>query len=44
MILRQGQSPYRRLTVPNHKEPAKGTFRAILREAGLTVDEFIALL
>jgi predicted RNA binding protein YcfA (HicA-like mRNA interferase family) len=26
----------RRLTVPNHRELAKGTLRALIREAGLT--------
>ncbi len=44
MILRHASPPYRRLTVPNHREIAKGTLRAILREAGLTVDELLALL
>ncbi len=44
VILRHTSAPYRRLTVPNHREIAKGTLRAILREAGLTVDEFLALL
>ena len=34
----------RRLTVPNHRELAKGTLRALIREAGLTKEEFIALL
>ena len=43
MILRQGAYPYRRLTVPDHKQLAKGTLRAIIREAGLTVDEFVDL-
>jgi predicted RNA binding protein YcfA (HicA-like mRNA interferase family) len=28
----------------DHREVAKGTLRAILRQAGLTVDEFRALL
>jgi predicted RNA binding protein YcfA (HicA-like mRNA interferase family) len=42
--LRQETAPHRRLTVPNHKELAKGTLRAIIREAGLTVDEFRSLL
>jgi hypothetical protein len=36
--------PHRRLSVPNHKEPAKGTLRALIREAGLTVGEFAQLL
>lgn len=44
MILRHRQPPHRRLCVPNHREIAKGTLRSILREAGLTVDEFIQQL
>lgn len=44
ITLRQAQAPNRRLTVPNHKELAKGTLRSLIREAGLTVDEFNALL
>lgn len=44
MILRQAKIPFRRLTVPDHKELAKGTLRSIIREAGLTVEEFVALL
>jgi predicted RNA binding protein YcfA (HicA-like mRNA interferase family) len=44
IILRQLNSPFRRLTIPNHKEIAKGTLRAILRESGLTVDELINLI
>lgn len=44
MILRQQAPPYRRLTVPDHKEVAKGTLRAIIRQAGLTVGEFKELL
>ena len=44
LILRLEEPPYRRLTVPDHRELAKGTLRAIIREAGLTVDAFIALL
>ena len=30
------------LSVPNHKEVAKGTLRGLIRAAGLTVDEFLA--
>lgn len=44
MILRQETSPFRRLTVPDHNEVAKGTLRSIIRQAGLTVDEFVDLL
>jgi predicted RNA binding protein YcfA (HicA-like mRNA interferase family) len=37
--------PYRKpLTVPDHPEIAKGTIRAIIKEAGLTVEEFLDLL
>ncbi len=42
IILRHPQM--RRLTVPNHRELAKGTLRALIREAGLTKDEFVNLL
>ena len=44
VILRHEDPPYRRLTVPDHKEIAKGTLRTILRQAGLTVPEFGKLL
>jgi predicted RNA binding protein YcfA (HicA-like mRNA interferase family) len=44
MILRQQDPPHRRLTVPDHDEVAKGTLRAIIRQAGLTVTEFKDLL
>lgn len=44
IILRHRQPPHRRLTVPNHREIAKGTLRKIIKEAGLTVEEFIELL
>jgi predicted RNA binding protein YcfA (HicA-like mRNA interferase family) len=36
--------PKSQTTVPNHKELDRGTLRAIIRQAGLSVDEFIALL
>ncbi|MCO5051685.1 MAG: type II toxin-antitoxin system HicA family toxin [Verrucomicrobiae bacterium] len=42
IILRHASG--RRLTIPNHRELAKGTLRAIIREAGITKDEFSALL
>ena len=44
IILRNEKPPYRRLTVPNHKEIAKGTLRAIIKQAGLTLKEFKELL
>jgi len=44
IILRKKIPPFRRITVPKHKEIAKGTLRTIIREAGLSVDEFKNLL
>jgi len=44
IILRLNISPFRRVTIPNHKEIAKGTLRAIVKQVGLTVDELINLL
>jgi predicted RNA binding protein YcfA (HicA-like mRNA interferase family) len=44
VILRHAEPPHRRLSVPNHKDLAKGTLRALIREAGLTVEEFARLL
>ena len=44
MILRQKEYPHRRLTVPNHKEIAKGTLKAIIKQTGLDVEEFVKLL
>jgi predicted RNase H-like HicB family nuclease len=38
------EPPHRRLSVPNHKELAKGTLRTLIRDAGLTVQEFVDLL
>jgi len=36
--------PPARVTIPNHKTLKKGTVRSIIRQAGLTVDEVLALL
>jgi len=44
LILRQIDAPHRRLTIPNHKTLAKGTLRALIRQAGLTVSGFADLL
>ena len=32
------------LSVPDHREIAKGTLRSLIRSAGLTVTEFLAAL
>lgn len=44
IILRHSLPPHRRLTVPRHKEIAKGTLRKIIKQAGLTIEEFLKLL
>ncbi len=44
IVLRQVSAPHRRVTVPDHKEIAKGTLRAILRQAGLSHDSLDAVL
>ena len=44
IVLRQEAEPHRRVVVPDHKEVAKGTLRAIIKQVGLTVDEFKKLL
>jgi len=41
----QLRPPYQKpLTVTDHPEIAKGTIRAIIKETGLTVEEFLDLL
>jgi predicted RNA binding protein YcfA (HicA-like mRNA interferase family) len=32
------------LSIPDHKEVAKGTLRSLVRAANLTVDEFVAAI
>ena len=44
IVLRHSSPPHRRITVPDHKELAKGILRALIRQVGLTVEEFIELL
>jgi predicted RNA binding protein YcfA (HicA-like mRNA interferase family) len=44
MILRHTSPPHRRLSIPNHRELAKGTLRTLIRQAALTVEEFSRLL
>ena len=43
LILRRDE-PFAEVVVPNHQELDKGTLRAIIRQVGLGVDEFIHLL
>ena len=44
VILRRRTPPHRHLSVPNHREVAQGTLRGLIRDAGLTVEEFVSLL
>lgn len=43
LILRRN-SPFAQVVVPEHRELDRGTLRAILRQAGISVEEFIALI
>jgi predicted RNA binding protein YcfA (HicA-like mRNA interferase family) len=43
-IVMRRDEPFVQVVVPDHKELDSGTLRAIIRQVGLSVDEFIALL
>ncbi|MFH1635666.1 MAG: type II toxin-antitoxin system HicA family toxin [Chloroflexota bacterium] len=43
MILRRDY-PFSQVVVPDHKELDRSTLRAIIRQANLSVDEFVKLL
>jgi predicted RNA binding protein YcfA (HicA-like mRNA interferase family) len=43
VILRR-EEPSTRVVVPNHKTLKKGMLSGIIKDAGLTVDEFLELL
>lgn len=43
MILRRDH-PFAQTVVPDHRELDRGTLRAIIRQSGLGVDEFMRLL
>jgi predicted RNA binding protein YcfA (HicA-like mRNA interferase family) len=43
LILRR-DSPFAQVVVPDHKELDRGTLRAIIRQAGLSVSELESLL
>jgi predicted RNA binding protein YcfA (HicA-like mRNA interferase family) len=42
-VLRK-DDPFSQLVVPNHKQLDRGTLRSIIRQADLSVNEFISLL
>lgn len=43
MILRR-DDPFAQVVVPDHKELDRGTLRAIIRQVGIGVDDFVKLL
>ncbi|MBI5214957.1 MAG: type II toxin-antitoxin system HicA family toxin [Ignavibacteriae bacterium] len=43
IILRRTE-PFSQLVVPDHKELDRGTLRAIIRQAGISVEQFTELL
>ena len=43
VILRK-DNPFTQIVVPDHKELDRGTLRAIIRQANVSVDEFIEAL
>jgi len=44
IVLRRIEPPHRRIAIPNYKELPRGTLKAIIRESGLTTEQFLALL
>jgi len=44
VVLKRHGPPPNRVVVPYHRELKKGMLRAIIRQAGLTVEEFVELL
>ncbi len=43
MVLRR-DDPFGQIVVPDHKELDRGTLRAIIRQAGMSVEDFVELL
>ena len=44
IILKHGERPLPRLSVPDHKNVRVGLLRKIIRDAGLTPEEFVKLI
>ncbi|MCP5095745.1 MAG: type II toxin-antitoxin system HicA family toxin [Chloroflexi bacterium] len=40
-IIMRRDNPFAQVVVPEHKQLDRGTLRAIIRQAGLSVDEFV---
>jgi predicted RNA binding protein YcfA (HicA-like mRNA interferase family) len=43
-IVMRRDAPFTQVVVPNHKEIDRGTLRAIIRQAGLSLNEFLKLI
>lgn len=43
IVLRK-DAPFYQLVVPDHKELDRGTLRAIIKQSGMSVEEFIKLI
>jgi predicted RNA binding protein YcfA (HicA-like mRNA interferase family) len=43
LVLRRDE-PFAQVVVPQHRELDRGTLRSIIRQAGLSVEEFIVLM
>ena len=43
-IVMRRDDPFGQVIVPDHKKLDRGTLRAIIRQTGLSVDEFVKLL
>ena len=43
-VIARRDAPFAEVVVPDHKELDRGTLRSILRQAGLSTDEFRRLL
>ncbi len=44
IIMRRRLPPHLHLSIPNRRELPRGTLRQLIRNAGMTVEEFIKLL
>ena len=43
-VILRSDNPFNQIVVPKHKELDRGTLRAIIRQAGLSVEELLKLL
>jgi len=43
-VIMRRDNPFGQVVVPDHKVLDRGTLRAIIRQAGMSVDEFVDLL